>query len=205
MKKFLIIFIFFFSCITINVFEGPETTKKGEVSIGFGISNVGFIDDQGKPVFLPIPFPYLKGRYGLTDNFDIGFRYVGLLGFGIDPKFKLIDGGIKASLLLPFNITQWPELPLWYSFEPALILGTTSIYFGSKFSYYNLQFETDEEDTYIEGIFPSIFLGFTLGKTWKICPEINYFLPSIIRIGEKEEKFWRPSFSYGIGILYMPK
>ncbi|MEO0231612.1 MAG: hypothetical protein ABIM29_03625 [candidate division WOR-3 bacterium] len=205
MKKFLVIFLFLSSCMTMNVFEGPDTTKKGETSFGLGVSNFVLFDESGKPIFMPIPFPYLKGRYGVTDNLDIGFRYVGILGFGFDPKIKFLDKGIKGSLTLPFNITKWPEVPIWYSFEPTLILGTNLIYFGSKFSYLSLQLEWDNETSNIYGIFPSLFLGFTLGKNWKLCPEVNFYLPATIGIGEKKGKLWRPAISYGIGIFYMPK
>ncbi|MEN3044456.1 MAG: hypothetical protein ABDH37_04485 [Candidatus Hydrothermales bacterium] len=205
MKRFFVIFIFLTSCITMNVFEGPDTTKKGEASFGIGVSQMAFLDEENKTEFLPIPFPYFKGRYGIANNIDIGFRYVGIMGFGIDPKFKFLDKELKASLSFPFILATWPGLPVWYTFEPTLILGTDVIYFGSKFSYFSIGFEWDDDSVGIYGVFPSLFLGFTLGKKLRLCPEVSFCLPAKIRIGKEEkELLWRPAFSYGIGILYMP-
>lgn len=205
MKKLIIISSFiFYSCMTMNVFEGPDTTKKGDTSFGFGISNILLFDESDEPVFIPIPFPHFKGRYGISDNMDIGFRYVGILGFGIDPKIRFLNAGIKGSLSFPFNIAVWPEVPVWYSFEPTLILGRELIYFGSKFSYFNVKFKSETFKD-INGIFPSLFLGFTLGKNLKLCPEVIFYLPGIVMSTDGNQASGRPGISYGIGILYMPK
>ena len=67
-------------CLSLATYQTPYTTKEDEVSWGLSISGYGAFSDS--LTGLPVSIPALYLRYGLSDNMDLGYSFVGFPFFG---------------------------------------------------------------------------------------------------------------------------
>jgi len=71
---------------SVAVNDTPRTTPPGKFKLGINFVNYLYPEFSG----LPIPMPGLSGRYGISEDTDLGFRLFGF-GFGMEMKKAFND------------------------------------------------------------------------------------------------------------------
>jgi hypothetical protein len=215
---YAIVALFFSSCIVSPVgshFESANTIEKGKIQLAGSYTKTDMTFD-GEIDKLNYNIGVTAG-YGVSDRFDIKFRYIKLTQFkeegsdqsfgynffSLSPKFKIVDKYFSAKL--PFSLYQWSEqgdpgsgtsteAGNTFTITPTLI-GTLPVVENQVdvtiIADYEFFLEEDAED----------YLGFSLGfgfskdlNAWAIRPEVGYqFSPEDADFG---------FLTYGIGINY---
>jgi hypothetical protein len=207
-------------CVSLATYQTPYTTKEDELSWGLSISGYGaFSDDL---VRIPVNIPALYLRYGLSDNTDLGFSFVGFPFFGttyLDLKNQFIRGeNFSGSFSIGTGFWFWPSeidnirnLTILQPFF-GLSFGNKRIYAGTKIQYFLFSYQEQKYGQYewsrrsASAFMPSAFLGFTLGKgSFKFVPEFDLMLPlSATDTRGKVVPLSGIIFSYTFGFLYIP-
>jgi len=214
--RFIKLLIFISGCTTLATYQTPITTPKDEVSFGASVSGFIVVSD-GEVLGLPLTVPSFYLRYGLADNQDIGFSFLGLPVFGstvIDYKYQFLNNGLLGAFnlgsgfwFLPGDYFDIKNPLLLYPFI-GFSFGNERVYFGTRVYYFN-----SSSYSYIlkkrittETFSGSLILGATLGKgSFKFAPEINFTIP----LSPIREDIVLPvqdfAFTYGFGFIYIPQ
>jgi hypothetical protein len=190
------------------------------LSWGLSISGYGVFSDD--LVGIPVSIPALYLRYGLSDNMDLGFSFVGIPFFGttyLDLKNQSIRGESFAGSFsigtgFWFWLAQIDNIRNFTILQPffALSFGNKRIYAGTKIQYFLFSYQEQKYGQYkwsrrsASAFMPSAFLGFTLGKgSFKFVPEFDLMLPlSATDTRGGVVSLSGIIFSYTFGFLYIP-
>ena len=128
-------------CPSMPLNQTASTVPAGEFQQGVGVEYYGCtgcgvdISDDGEVTnegiaFFNLPFPNWFGRYGISDNIDLGFRFSAPFSVGFDMKFQVldtevldlaIDPGIQYNFALTyFHLPVLIGLPMGDFFELVL-------------------------------------------------------------------------------------
>jgi hypothetical protein len=171
-----------------TTFQTPEVIEKGSRVVGAGLSASL---NTGDPKIL-MPAFECYARKGLAKKTDGGLKIFGLpCGFGgivADIKYHLFDGPISVSGDLGASVSaikvedyQWT-----FALYPMIIAGTDRAYVGVRSSYVGI---------WGFGHIPGVFVGGSLGDTFRIMPEVSYHF-----IGDEDDGF----FTFGLGFQSQP-
>lgn len=221
MKLIYILVIFFYSCTTFSTFQTPQVVEEDEVGFGFSLSN-SWVAGNNETEFIPISIPSLQIRYGIGDNSDVGFLFVGLPVLGssyIDYKYQFLNDGMLGAFTIGTGFWLWPG-DFFDVRNPSLIspflgisFGNKRLYVGSRVYYYyyshtSIRYTdtgTDSVRVSSSYILITPIIGLTLGKgNFKFAPEINFGIPVNINSNSSENFFLNPLYTYSIGFIYLP-
>jgi hypothetical protein len=171
-------------------------------------------DSAGQDQSFGLPSVEFGGRYGVTDDVEVGAK-VWLLGAEIDTKFALLrspsaDAGLDVSLapaisLYPFsagdqNVTYaWVHLPLLVGVN----LGGSQLVVGPRVSGMFLTGSGDDVS--------ALWLGGSLGYAWKladgfrILPEVSVAYPAHVSFGTSSTTSLEPKGALiqgSVGLLF---
>ena len=170
-------------CASVTTFQTPEVIEKDSSLLGAGLS--ASLNTGDSKILMPAFECY--ARKGLTKKTDGGLKIFGLpCGFGgivADIKYQLFDGPISVSGDLGASVSavkvedyQWT-----FAFYPMLLFGTDRAYVGVRSIHTGIgKFDH----------IPGIFLGLSLGDTFRVMPEVSYHF-----IRDEDEGF----FTFGLG------
>lgn len=165
-----VILIFLTSCSSMNSFQSPKVTPKGEYEIGAGGS---FISDGDNPMLVNIE---CFGRMGLNAHSDLGIKVFGLPGLSggllADYKYQIIENPIYVSADLGASFCYTKDLN-FYDIYPMLILGSDRFYGGYRGIYRNGV--DDDAKVKFNNYMNSFFLGWKTGPGPYLRPEIAFF------------------------------
>jgi hypothetical protein len=183
-------------CVTPVSYHIPQTTPKGKVSGGAGLTYWGSIGGVS-----PYPLLALFMRFGLSENLDFGIGFEGIPGGGpttIDIKYQFLQGDFNGSLRVGIGAQLAGFVPY-----ASLSFGTKVFYAGFGAQYWNI----DLGDLYkMSTISPQAFLGFMLGSgDLKFVPELNIMMPigSVTLFGNTVTS-GAIVYKLGIGLAYVP-
>ncbi|HRH99469.1 MAG TPA: hypothetical protein PK006_00335 [Saprospiraceae bacterium] len=131
----------FASCFSFTQFQTGKTSGKGEADFGATLNGAA-IGSSGTFGSLPLSIPEFQGNVGLSDKFDLTFKYNFPAGLYVGGKYNIFGNEVdsKASLAVGANIGGLVfsakgvsdsklntagfyifSLPLHFSFQPSPI------------------------------------------------------------------------------------
>ncbi|MEO0143812.1 MAG: hypothetical protein ABIL49_02295 [candidate division WOR-3 bacterium] len=213
---------FLSGCIAVSTYQTPVTTPKDDISFGFSLS--GFFSPDTLYELPPITVPTFSFRYGLSDNSDIGFSFVGFpFFFGtnyVDYKYQITNTGLLSAIDIGSGFWVWfgdffdVRNPYFVLPFVGLSFGNERVFFGGRINYATYsqytRYRENNQDVWkresTSFAFTSLFLGFTLGKgSFKFAPEFDFIIP-ISQIQTLKDQAFLPAlgFSYTFGFIYLP-
>ena len=178
----LILIMALSSCVSHGTYQTPKPLGVDDDLMGVGIMQ-GFGDtkDSRKP---SVDILY---RRGLVKNVDVGLRTSGVLFYGgvltIDAKYGVLRGPFLVSIDLGMSYTSSRNVDSdsfdLVGYHPMLMIGTERVYLGLKQNIYHgegrakmLRMQADEHGKLS---IPSLVIGVSVGKSFRIQPELNCF------------------------------
>ena len=182
--KLVLILLMLNACVSHGTYQTPKPLGVDEDLIGLGImQGIGDTKDTRKP---SVDILY---RRGLVKNVDVGLRTSGVLFYGgvltVDAKYGLLNGPFLVSVDFGMSYTSSRNVDSesfdLVGYHPMLMIGTESIYLGFKQNIYHgegrakmLDSRADENGRLSV---PSIVIGYSFGKSFRLQPELNCFIP----------------------------
>ena len=169
------------SCASMTTFQTPEVIEENTSVLGAGLSLSSF---TGDPKFSWPTFE-CYARKGLAKKTDGGLKIYGFPGvFGgivTDIKYQLFDGPISVSGDLGVSVDLINDASWTFALHPMMLLGTDRVYVGVRSIHTRIR-----KFNHI----PGVFLGLSLGDTFRIMPEVSYHF-----LGDRDDGF----FTFGLG------
>lgn len=172
----------FSGCYSLSTFQSPVVLEKGEISGGFGFT--GYIDqEEGQLQFYEFD-TFLRG--GLLEDFEGGLKLYGFpaLGGGLqgDFKYQVIEDPVFIAVDMAVFYALGPKIASedyshTYGYTPMILVGNKTFYCGYKYiiGFVDAGLSLGSSSRSLEAKAPALIFGLTIGESFQIMPEINYY------------------------------
>ncbi len=165
-------------CVSFTSFNSPQTTPKGEGSIGAGTAL--FVDTEEEEVGV---LPSAYGRVGIAERWDAGLKVAPHVFFS-DLKYQIVRSGIDVSADLGLSYSGFFSASTVAAY-PGVYVGTDQFYVGGRQTLLVGSFDPEEDsslfgqETSFSGNFTTFMVGASVGGSRvRVMPEVNLHIPS---------------------------
>lgn len=188
-------------CSSFSTFQTSEVTPPGEVTIGGGISSMGESGDYEGDIIYCIPEIY--GRYGISDNLDVGVKYTFPLTVSSDIKYQFIKTPLPVALDFGMALLGFVgdnSSASFITLYPQVLASTEKFYFGLKTMYIRATATAeDETESFDSGLLGGACVGFKLDRgRFSLMPELNYLIGITGDAGEAGTKLFQGGMGFSV-------
>ena len=190
-KRHVFYLISLFICLSFvlsgcTTMQSPKVLKPGEKLAGGSIF-LSVYEISGFEVF---------GRFGMTENADIGFRAAfhtqyTAIGIATDVKYQILRRPFYLAADLELSMARQSHfddtVDYYYGITPLILFGGDHLYCGFKtafaiyksayfYAYRPNHWILINTDDWIFNFCPVVVLGCSIGKNFRVVPEISMYI-----------------------------
>ena len=171
-------------CISLSIFQGPETLDEGALVAGVGAAAFSIPGDTASDDEVGL-WPEIGLRYGLGSGFDVGAKFAGIPPFGTlygDVRWQLVPGpvavtaGLGGSYASVSAEVQDDEED--YSFSalyPSLAVGTDRLWIAGRGIIIS---SGSADEIFLSETLWGVVAGTSFGSRVRLLPEVEVYFGS---------------------------